>query len=699
MTDRDHQPNQPAGEAPLQGWKEIAAYLGRDARTAQRWEASAGLPVRRHGGSAGSVYAYPSELQSWRASRRTKPGGEAASTPAREQPRRRLISALAIAGTVVVALLVIRFGPVLNPPSPIAQAAEDSVRTELVWPEARGFSTQGSPSPDGKFVTYVDWVDEGNLAIRNLETGEDRRLTHTADGNTGFNDNYSYTGNSRVSPDGKQVVYTWAIHPRPGIETGELRLLSLDDAATEPHTVWSPAEGTWASIQDWFPDGGRVAAIVTKSPTDHQIVTVSVTDGNVRQIRSIDWSDSPRVRVSPDGRHIAYSRSASRDQAAKDIFVVAVDGSSESAVVEHAANDELVGWSPKGDYLVVNSDRGGQPGLWVQPLENAEAAGRLRLIVPNVDVAAGMGMAQDGSLYYSVRVTPQRLKLAEIDWQSGKFLAETKNAVERFVGRNSTGEFSPDGEKFAYVSRRKEAWNRPAIIVRTIATGDEREVPHHLRGAWSLIWQPDGNSLIVQASDDRGRYGYFDVSLANGQARLLVKRAYAGVLSPDGESLLHRSSEGENGSIYSYRLSDGSVETVPGKFAGRIGVSPDGRIAAVLHRTEVRLYPAAGGEGKVLWQTAADPPLGRWTLWTADGKALLVPRRDPDAGQRMWRVWVVPVDGLLPYSTDLVYETSGGWPPDIHPDGKRILYTEGTYFWQVWVMRNLPFDPREQAAE
>ncbi len=156
MTDRDHQHNQPAGEAPLQGWKEIAAYLGRDARTAQRWEASAGLPVRRHGGSAGSVYAYPSELQSWRASRRTKPGEEAASTPAREQPRRRLISALAIAGTVVVALLVIRFGPVLNPPSPIAQAAQDGVRTDLVWPQAK-ISPEGSVSPDGKFVT-LEWT-------------------------------------------------------------------------------------------------------------------------------------------------------------------------------------------------------------------------------------------------------------------------------------------------------------------------------------------------------------------------------------------------------------------------------------------------------------------------------------------------------------------------------------------------------------
>ena len=58
-------------------------------------------------------------------------------------------------------------------------------------------------SPDGRMVTYVDWCDKGDLAIRDLATGENRRLTHTADGGA------NAAGNSRVSPDGKQVVYGW----------------------------------------------------------------------------------------------------------------------------------------------------------------------------------------------------------------------------------------------------------------------------------------------------------------------------------------------------------------------------------------------------------------------------------------------------------------------------------------------------------
>ena len=62
-----------AGEKPLQSWKEIAAYLEREPRTARRWEATQGLPVRRHGHSSrASVYAYPSELDAWRAAGKPK---------------------------------------------------------------------------------------------------------------------------------------------------------------------------------------------------------------------------------------------------------------------------------------------------------------------------------------------------------------------------------------------------------------------------------------------------------------------------------------------------------------------------------------------------------------------------------------------------------------------------------------------------
>jgi hypothetical protein len=50
----------------LDSWKEIAEYLGRDVRTAIRWEVERGLPVHRlPGGKRGGVYAEAVEIEAW----------------------------------------------------------------------------------------------------------------------------------------------------------------------------------------------------------------------------------------------------------------------------------------------------------------------------------------------------------------------------------------------------------------------------------------------------------------------------------------------------------------------------------------------------------------------------------------------------------------------------------------------------------
>ena len=61
-------------ERRLESWKEIGAFLQRDLRTARRWEKEEGLPVHRHThNSRSSVYAYPSEIDAWRVSRKVAP--------------------------------------------------------------------------------------------------------------------------------------------------------------------------------------------------------------------------------------------------------------------------------------------------------------------------------------------------------------------------------------------------------------------------------------------------------------------------------------------------------------------------------------------------------------------------------------------------------------------------------------------------
>ena len=98
----------------LDSWKEIAEYLGRDVRTATRWEAQ-GLPLHRvPGGRGSSVFAFTDEIDAWMASPRAAragadvpeavphPAPAPATTPVPPRSRRRaaLVSGLVVAVAV-----------------------------------------------------------------------------------------------------------------------------------------------------------------------------------------------------------------------------------------------------------------------------------------------------------------------------------------------------------------------------------------------------------------------------------------------------------------------------------------------------------------------------------------------------------------------------------------------------------------------
>jgi TolB-like protein/Tfp pilus assembly protein PilF len=118
-------PNPPISEKSLENrlesWKEIAAYLGRDVTTVQRWEKREMMPVHRHlHDKRGSVYALAPELEAWLQSRKPQTGGDADKKepePAGlveleggyEKRVRRVSSRLVLAVVAVVAVLTTVF--------------------------------------------------------------------------------------------------------------------------------------------------------------------------------------------------------------------------------------------------------------------------------------------------------------------------------------------------------------------------------------------------------------------------------------------------------------------------------------------------------------------------------------------------------------------------------------------------------------
>ncbi len=199
MTTEPTQPNE-ANETPLQSWKEIAAYLDRDERTARRWEEDEKLPVRRHrSGRRSSVYAYPSEIDAWRQAR--SPKGEV--SPAAPAFWKRLVPAAGALASLVFAVWLVKQGPILSPADSLVEAADagGGLTAQQLWSEP-GVDVTGSPSPDGRYVSFTHWNTQ-SLALRDLENGRTRFLAEPD------SDDDSFPTTSVISPDGSQVAYGW----------------------------------------------------------------------------------------------------------------------------------------------------------------------------------------------------------------------------------------------------------------------------------------------------------------------------------------------------------------------------------------------------------------------------------------------------------------------------------------------------------
>ena len=119
-----------SNETPLDSWKEIAAHLQRDVRTLMRWEKKEGLPVHRHlHKSRSSVYAYPSELDAWRADRE----------PAAESTRSlwfRPVPAFGSTIVIALALMMAGSGPQVGTVAQAADGSGPTVRRCLIFHRA-----------------------------------------------------------------------------------------------------------------------------------------------------------------------------------------------------------------------------------------------------------------------------------------------------------------------------------------------------------------------------------------------------------------------------------------------------------------------------------------------------------------------------------------------------------------------------------
>jgi Tol biopolymer transport system component len=605
----------------------------------------------------------------------------------------------------------------LRKPAP----AESGPITRRVWagPKTDFF---GAVSPDGKYISFVDW-DTGDLAVRDLEKGTNRRLT-----NKGSWESVDAEVETSIwSPDSRQVAYQW-FQWETEPSGYELRLISLDSPT--PRILYRDKNSAdWIVPFDWSPDGKQILAVLTKEEGNQEMVLVSVADGNVRLLKRLSQNRGlAGAAISPDGRYVLYDYPQSESSLSHDIFLLPIGGGTETLLVEYPADDLVLGWASDGKWVLFSSDRRDSIDVWAIRTEDGKPQGAPLMVKPAVGRITPLGFTRSGSFYFGIggtrndiyvakldpntgdllEPTKKLIYVAKLDPNTGDLLEPTKKLIKQFEGFNRSPRYSPDGKYLAYIS---EAGTGHSLFIRSLETGEEREYQSELTRAGARTfsqprWSPDGKSILLFGQDSRVRYGIYHLDLETGMAvNVLRSRENLLVGLPAGwrnaRCFIYPRGDEKNdrGEICVRDLHTGSEKVIfslSPAVNGAAYVSPDRKWVSITGSyqsgetslRDLRIISTNSGEVRRHFKFSKGEGPGRIRhAWSADSKYVLYLKTTSDK----WEVWRISVDSGQMLKTGLETPTVID-NLSAHPDGKRLAFEH----WgskresppEVWVMEN-----------
>ena len=583
----------------------------------------------------------------------------------------------------------------LDQPRSPADASTMVVRR--VWAPAADI--HGAPSPDGRYFPYTDW-ETGDLAVRDLLTGENRHLTN--EGSPFQTGEFAHV--SVPSPDGQQLVYGWLNKDF----LSELRLIAID--GSNPQVLYRNNEDmAYMQPDAWSPDGKHILAQFTRKDGANQIGWVSLADGSLRVLKTMDWRYPFEVSLSPDGRFIAYDFAPEEHSHQRDIFVLASDGSREIPLVQHPANDLLLGWAPDGKRILFASDRTGSMDLWVLQVAAGTPQGSPQLVMKDIGNVLPLGVTRDGAFFYGILTGTSDVHIATFDLATGTLLAPPAKATERFVGSTTLPDWSPDGKYLAYVSQplNEHFSTGPdsRVIIQSVETGEEHDFSPELQHIGGIRWSPDGRSLLVVGTDKSRLYNQSLVWMDTQTGDVIPilrthheESIYEAVPSSDGRTIFyHRDDISPQGCYFLARdLETGRekelLRTALPSLAFGLALSPDGRQLAFTTvepgtgTGALKVMPAQGGEAREVFRVINEFISG--AAWMPDGRQLLFTTVTWPSGEPAG-LWRVSAEGGEAQKLELDLDVLRGGVLRVHPDGRQLVFTSGQPFdLEMWVMEN-----------
>lgn len=361
-------------------------------------------------------------------------------------------------------------------------ALEKTLALRKVWPSAN--DTSGTINPDGNAISYVDW-DTGDLAVRDLVTGQNRRLTNKGT----WDDNSQFAEASCYSPDGKQLAYSWF----DGERNYQLRVIALDDA--KPRVLMT---NSWLWPTDW--SGDSIAVVASSTNRSNDMVVVSVRDQTVRVLNSLGRRELGQLFFSPDAQFLAYSCRTTEDRRSYfDVWVHELSTGKEYPVIAHPADDKLVGWTRNGRGLLVASDRRGGVDLWHVPWSADKTAGEWTIVKPDVGEISSMGFSRAGVLHYGNYFQITDLYVASVDFDAGTIRSPVSEISSRYIKAKRQLSLSPSGRSLAHM---QGAFPQRTFAIQDLTTGESREFPSVPMTAPTnplFAWSENDENLVFRA--------------------------------------------------------------------------------------------------------------------------------------------------------------------------------------------------------
>ncbi|MFN7939396.1 MAG: hypothetical protein U0R19_39080 [Bryobacteraceae bacterium] len=545
-----------------------------------------------------------------------------------------------------------------------SRAVSSGAVVRQVWPNVGSEPRLwGDISPDGRYLSHTIW-GVGDLAVRDLETGQSRLVTRFPVGNK---DGVEF---SKFSPDGKRIVFSWETTDR-----WELRVIHLDGSNMK--TIYTTRRQV--DPNGWSPDGRRVLATDWQRGQPSRLIWVNVADGAVQDVKAVDYE----ARVSPDGKLIVYSEGTR-------LHVMDAEGGNDVVLGTYSGMRKLVGWSGDGKHLFLTRSNSEEVGLWAVPFEGGKAAGAPLLVRrdlgPRVDT---FGVTRAGSVMYSTVTNLSDVYTAELDPTTGKVTSAPERVPVERTGSNLLPRWSPGGHELAYFWSKGES----ELSIYSFDTKQTRRLPKGVYAGGPVCWA-EQNAMQFNGKGERGM-AWVRMDLSTGAvARLYewgsrpplgrtcdTKGKWIATADPAGLHVLDVSA-GTNRRIRELSMNPG--QTSP-------AISPDGSMLAYIQsgtETSLMVVNVANGEARtfatVKWPTNFQRQVG--IAWSPDGRYIYFVKRASETSNGPWELYRIPASGGAEESTGL--KGAELRHITISPDGRRVAFTAGSSSTEVWALDN-----------